>query len=107
MKALEELGISPTPWKKVNECGYFKVKDSEDYDVACVYGEDDKNIIANGNVLAAVPKLYNSLYDAVIDTCICCTYSEDGGRKCTNEDRDCHIQKWRAALAEARGEVVC
>lgn len=107
MDMIEELGISQTPWKKVNEYGFLKVRDSEGYDVACVSGEDDKHIIANGNVLAAAPKLYNFLCDAVMDTCHGCRYSEDDGCKCTNEDRDCYVQKWRAALAEARGEVVC
>lgn len=96
MKNLEELGISPTPWKKVNEYGFLKFRDSEGYDVACVYGEDDKNIIANGNVLAASPKMYKYLSEAVEMQCYDCK-----GGDCYN----CQVGRWKDALAEASGEV--
>lgn len=109
MKALEELGISHTPWKLIpygsgtdsTEETHGDIVDAIDQPVLIDYCP----IIEDARFIAAAPKLYNFLRDAVIDVCYGCRYEDDG--KCTNEDLDCHVKKWRAALAEASGEEVC
>lgn len=50
-------------------------------------------------------RLKEALNDAITDVCHECQYSEDNGSKCSNEDRDCHVQKWRSIIANASGEV--
>ena len=105
MKAIEDLGVSPLPWG-AEQNGVPYVVDANGYNVATIDGDSIGQARSNTFLLKTAPKLYNFLRDAVIDVCHGCRYAEDDGYKCTNEDRDCHVQKWRAALAEARGEEI-
>lgn len=98
MKRCEELGISPTPWQSSIR-PIQAIRDANG-DVVC---ETSIVSVEDMRLIAAAPKMYDALYDAVTDACHCCKYAEYDGWKCTNEDRDCYVQKWRAILAEAAG----
>lgn len=64
MKTLEQLGISPTPWKvsgsgKTNGC----IVDAEG--IICASGAPHGYPSANARLIAASPELYEALYDVV------------------------------------------
>lgn len=55
-------------------------------------------------LMAAAPKLYHGLYEAVYAKCnLCCNY--DRREKCCRlKPGSCFVQSWRAYLSEAAGE---
>ena len=59
MKTLEQLGISPTPWK-INE--YATVLDRYSTIISGQYGPYNWH---NARIIAAAPELYEALYDVV------------------------------------------
>lgn len=78
MKKLEELGISPAPWKVKQDRGYDRESgDFNTYDAVCdaegkvmlvwangkSYGEVWPNSEQDANLIAAVPKLYAKAYE--------------------------------------------
>lgn len=92
MKRLDELGISPTPWRIDGD----NIIDAKGLDLAndyLGYVSDDARLIA------AAPELYDALYDA-------------WRRVCLSPSRNCKMcpysgmfcNSWRAALAKASGE---
>lgn len=106
MKKLDELGISPTPWK---------MEYSNDIDrVVNITDANDKTIVEtdcgfyppelpDARVMTAAPKLYQALWlqcfgDTGIGNCRNCKGSELGNCK------TCSLGEARSALAEAAGE---
>lgn len=99
MKKLEELGISPAPWKVVHDegCDWSEVRDAKNNDVTCG-SEVGFCGVNDAPIIAAAPKLYECLREAV-ELYKCETRSCD---KCLNVR--CWIIDATAALAEAAGE---
>ena len=91
MKKLEELGINPAPWVKYGDI-------VEDAEGNVIYNAYDDSDFPNANLIAAAPKLYEYLTEAVDMQCHDCQ-----GGDCYN----CQFRRWKDALAEAGGEVVC
>ena len=68
MKTLEQLGISPAPWKHTpaDEFTHAGIDDAngrgvgETYEIA---GKDETAETANARLIAAAPKLYASCYE--------------------------------------------
>lgn len=99
MKKLSELGISSVPWKFIHD----DVVDSLEFGV--VYSGDCSDLsVADGNLIAAAPKLYEALREAIVESCI--SYCGESPIHCPKKPGECFVQKWRAALAEAAGEEV-
>lgn len=95
MKRLDELGVSPAPWKSsvgIDVCrpcicdanGRFMLEYT-----------DMENRDANARLIAAAPDLYEALREAVEESCIRCGCQEP--EVCAN----CHVVLWRKALEKA------
>lgn len=110
MKTLEELGISPTPWSE----NKWQSPDDYGHDVQ----DSKRNLICemflmqggsrkpNASLIAAAPKLYEALREAIIEKChMCDSCSGHPDYECENKESQCYVKKWRSALAEASGEV--
>ena len=120
MKKLEELGISPWPWRAdADKCG-------NENDVLCDYtsdlvrkGERRTKVVARCNahfetfkadihVIAAAPKLYKALYE-LVEAYEACN-AHDGTcencerRKMCQQDEERIIANAKSTLAEAAGE---
>ena len=98
MKKLEELGISPAPWK-VGGDGYDVANDENEI----ITDEYDQFSRADARLIAAAPELYEAVWDILfkgtrITNCRNCKGAEFGNCK------TCQLGKARAALAEAAGE---
>ena len=63
MKKLSELGISPAPWRFTHDDVIDLLKCGVVYSNDCSYLG-----VADGNLIAAAPELYDALYD-VVDYC--------------------------------------
>lgn len=97
MKKLEELGISPTPWK-------IRVGDFE-FDVVDTNNEivsEYQFIKPDIRLIAASPKMYEALREAVKSYCEGCNDFVNEDQRC--DTCECPARKWRAVLAEAVGE---
>lgn len=88
MKTVEELGISPTPWKVVVEnkrdCRIFAVEANNgsgitDFD-CCQEQFDTYEGFANASLIAAAPDLYEALRECVGEMCKFCGETEIGKR---------------------------
>lgn len=91
MKTLEELGISPAPWR-IND--HASILDRYCEIISGQYGPYNWH---NAHLIAASPKLYKALYKI--------TKEQECGQdciKCTNHG--CVIKECKAALAKAAGE---
>lgn len=110
MKTLEQLGISPTPWKKADDGMGYK-------DIWCnapvTEDSEGENIIAeaidakDAHLIAAAPDLYEALYEAVTEKCTECNQINDYKSDIGIEWQMCKgrpVKKWRTALAKAAGE---
>lgn len=113
MKTLEELGISPAPWRKaVNNYGMgeniiwdARSKRVEHSGIDSCFSFENQT--ANHNMMVAAPELYECLREAVIEMChghACCGSAPE--YKCNGVDGDCFVKRWRSALAKAAGEEV-
>lgn len=107
MKKLEELGISPTPWR-VEKCTY------NDTRVECIVEANGKIIVEtdsgcyppevpDATIMAAAPELYQALWfqcfgNTGVGNCRNCKGAELGNCK------TCPLGNARAALAKASGE---
>ena len=98
MKTLEQLGISPVPWTKAGDI----VDDNEGRVIFNAYEDDD---YANARLMAAAPKLYEALREAIIEICLKCKHcSGYPSYNYANTKTGCFVEKWRDVLAEAAGE---
>lgn len=101
MKTLEQLGISPAPWR-IND--HASVLDRYCEIISGQYGPYNWH---NAHLIVAAPKLYAALYELLGDACQhcdlrgACQEGEDGMSAACNA-----VQNARAALAEASGERV-
>lgn len=91
MKTIEELGISPWPWKLFGE-HMVCYKNG-----MCVCNDEgDFHTVSDARLVSAAPELYECLREAVSEYCYACPMLDDD--KCTKEAGACFVQKWRAAL---------
>lgn len=98
MKTLEELGISPVPWR-TDLYVYGYVTTSIGFHVATADGDTPDERRANANIIAAAPELYAELIKAV-------EFIDQVGNACGGLPIDV-IQNQNAArkaLAKAAGE---
>jgi len=102
MKPLEELGISPAPWKR--KYGALNSLRVDSACGACVADDldlvEDKTGDSNARLIAAAPELYEALRLCVGELCETC-------RQCTVRPcvKDCEaVRKARAALEKAGGK---
>ena len=107
MKRLDELGISPAPWRIGEEDCDGIVEDildsgfgDESISGLVVYdGCMDK---ADASLIAAAPKLYEALREALKSYCEGCNDFVNEDQRC--DPCECPARKWRAVLAEAAGD---
>lgn len=102
MKWLEELGISPAPWRYGKFVGRVNDRDGNEIVSSSLPIMQTTHIVANTRLCRASPGLYKALYEAVEEKCYGCSCLDSAG-KCYCER--CKSYSWRAALAEAAGEV--
>ena len=99
---LEELGISPAPWKvATNGYGSEDVVD-KDGELIVAYEPDFEkpHDSACKRLIAAAPDLYDCLREAVGEMCHDCPRNNHDSRE---ECDQCFVQRWREALAKAAG----
>ena len=95
MKTLEELNISPAPWRQVaNGYGTLDVLGSDDSLVVAYENPLDNNDQENRRLIAAAPELYAALFEMV-------EMYRDGG---SYDYEQKVIKMAKAALAKAAGE---
>lgn len=116
MKHIEDLGISPWPWKnhgvEHESLGFVRVRDKDGFFVADVDGESDANANANGKIVEAAPELYEELRQEMERRyCVECkhaVWTERGGIEimtgCDGEGT-CPKPAWKKVLDKASGEV--
>ena len=99
MKTIEELGISPWPWKLFGE-HMVCYKNG-----MCVCNDEgDFHTVSDARLTAAAPDLYKCLYDAIIVICRMCPHcSVHQGYECNEPKRKCCANVWRKVLADAAG----
>lgn len=91
MKTLNQLGISPTPWR-IND--HASVLDRYCEIISGQYGQYNWH---NAHLIAAAPELYEALYKI--------TKEEGCGQDCAEcTNHGCVIKECKAALAKAAGE---
>ena len=106
MKRLEELGISPAPWT-VSPRDNTIVTTHNGYRVAAGCCERYDGGRENARLIAAAPKLFECLREAVLEMCHeCLSCGGYPSYECKDPNDRCFLAKWRAALAEAAGEEV-
>ena len=95
MKTLEQLGISPAPWRQeANAYGTLDVLGSDDSLVVAYENPLDRNDQENRRLIAAAPELYAALFEMV-------EMYRDGGSYDYEQEV---IKMAKAALAKAAGE---
>ena len=101
MKRLDELGVSPAPWKKART---YWVADAHGNAVALCYrrNKDVAYVKADARLIAAAPDLYEALCDAVRYRCeyLCEEWKRRDGGYC---DGCIVTQEWKKALEKAGG----
>ena len=109
MKSIEELGISPLPWKvRTEPHGSFVTDANGSQSVAFCCEE---SVCSGGKVthtprkrnarlVSAAPELYECLREAVLLKCSGC--ASDAEEECLWQG-ECFAKKWRAALEKAGG----
>lgn len=106
MKTLEELGISPAPWKTYIGVYSFWVDDNAG-EFVCMKSSNsmnDRNIgKRNARLIAAAPDLYEALRECIGEMCKFCKETEIG--KSMPCERGCEVlRRAKAALEKAGGE---
>ena len=102
MKTLEQLGISPAPWKHTpaDEYTHAGIDDANGDGVGETYQvarKDETAETANARLIASSPDLYEALYKI--------TKEQECGRDCMKcKNNGCVIKECKAALAKAAGE---
>ena len=107
MKKLEELGISPAPWMVLTVNGSLHSVEAS----PCFIGDlmhiatvcnMRKARPSDARLIAAAPKLYEALREAVKSYCEGCNDFVNEDQRC--DPCECPARKWRAVLAEAAGD---
>ena len=97
MKALEQLGISPTPWSNTVETEKpFEINSVWDARNGCILSGGYSESLNDARLIAAAPDLYEALYD-VVDYC-------ESTHLVPSERFGKVLAKVKAALAKAAGE---
>lgn len=100
MKRIEELGISPAPWRVE---GYTTADGESAHNVI-----DETGVIVgdfvlgaqNARLCAAAPEMYETLREAIVEYCHDCPGGGIG--RCKREK--CFVAKWREVIEKAGGE---
>jgi len=100
MKRIEELGISPTPWKNRSDRIYPSVDDAQGFEVAELSDNDLKS--ANARLMKSAPRLYKALYGLLFENAgsVNCRICE--GHDCEH----CPLGEAHKALEEASEGIV-
>lgn len=106
MKTLEELGISPTPWKYI---GYHYHKNGEYIHLGEVWVKGGKHKIVvdisqpDARMMTAAPKLYDKAYEVAENLLV--HLAVPGQTISMNRaEVDAMVKDLQSALAEAAGE---
>lgn len=113
MKKIEELGISPWPWKFSGGrspsvlCGTGGPRGFV-FPVVCQLTKESnlkpmKMRNADARLMAEAPEMYECLREAVANHCHGCICEEEWDGACTKETGACFVQRWRKALERAGG----
>ncbi len=113
MKRLEELGVSPAPWRVEKEpMSAIVYEGKTTHECASVSASICASIgarrEADMKLIAASPDLYECLREAVERLSFACCERKclDGGECVKKEiERQCCVAKWRKALEKAGGEA--
>lgn len=102
MKCINELGISPWPWRQeANGYGTLDVLASDNSLVVAYENPINRHDQENRRLIAAAPELYECLHKFVNDVvCSCATKDCDNCKLAL-----CWVKKAKAVLAKAAGEV--
>lgn len=105
MKTVEQLGISPAPWRAAIGVYSFWVDDNAGWSVCMKSSVDmnDRDIgRRNARLIAAVPDLYEALRECVGEMCKFCKETKIGKRMPC--EMGCEtMRRARAALEKAGG----
>lgn len=115
MKKLEELGVSPAPWKIDNGSdGWSIVRDAKGMYAATPDGDEETEAVSNSRLIAAAPELYDALQQ--IMQCWGASVFDEGGMACDTPlyckhagcgHKTCPVfLRAKDALAKAAGEEV-
>lgn len=104
MKALEQLGVSPTPWEQ----GYEYVSDDMVFD-ANGHAVGEGLEVANARLIAAAPDLYEALMEVCEQICAIQAEHDLSHAEGENTCDECYntvawISKARGALEKAGGK---
>ena len=103
MKRLEELGVSPAPWRvEERPMSSIVYEGRTTHECASVCASIGTRREADMKLITAAPDLYECLREAVISRCGGrCDWSN--GWECQFPDEMCEVQRWRKALEKAGG----
>ncbi len=104
MKRLDELGISPAPWRA--EGGpmaaiVYENRPTQECASVCAITGERRN--ADAALIAAAPDLYEALREVVDEMCQNCSLAAVGGDGCMLVDNGCFVKDGRKALEKAGG----
>ncbi len=105
MKRIEELGVSPAPWRAEGGAMaaiVYENRPTQECASVCAITGERRN--ADATLIAAAPALYEALREAVVETCQWCDFLDRADfTRCKRSDGDCAALRWREVLEKAGG----
>ena len=101
---MSEPKFTPKPWQRIG----MKVCDADGFPIAKCgwFSQSVEEAMANGDLLAAAPEMYEMLSEAIRIQCHICPFTEfvKGEYICARREDQCFVKRWKYVLAKARGE---